>query len=108
MTIPLLLLICCLPSVSVVSIAMFIRGLRDLFRCDGGTFQVIAAARAANAHEFIEGFPDGYATVVGEASGLSGGQKQRKTFVCVSHFGGPVCVLSFVCLLSVHALVMPP
>ena len=37
---------------------------------------VEAAARAANAHEFITALPQGYGTLVG-ASGLSGGQKQR-------------------------------
>ena len=36
------------------------------------------AARLANAHEFIQGFPDGYMTKVGERGvRLSGGQKQR-------------------------------
>lgn len=40
--------------------------------------EIEAAARAANAHEFIASLPDGYATVVGEAGSLlSGGQRQR-------------------------------
>ncbi len=40
--------------------------------------EVRAAAEAANAHAFIAGFPDGYATAVGERGvRLSGGQKQR-------------------------------
>jgi ABC-type transport system involved in Fe-S cluster assembly fused permease/ATPase subunit len=39
---------------------------------------VIAAARAASIHEFIESLPDGYATKVGERGlKLSGGEKQR-------------------------------
>ncbi len=40
--------------------------------------QVEAAARAANAHDFISRFPQAYATAVGERGvQLSGGQKQR-------------------------------
>ena len=40
--------------------------------------EIIASARAANAHEFIVGFPDGYDTMVGERGHtLSGGERQR-------------------------------
>ncbi len=40
--------------------------------------EVVAAAQAAAAHDFISGFPEGYATSVGErGTTLSGGQKQR-------------------------------
>jgi ABC-type multidrug transport system fused ATPase/permease subunit len=40
--------------------------------------EIEAAARKANAHDFITGFPQGYDTVVGERGiQLSGGQRQR-------------------------------
>ncbi|MET4685005.1 ABC transporter ATP-binding protein [Brevundimonas faecalis] len=40
--------------------------------------QIVEAARAAAAHDFIAALPDGYATRVGEAGArLSGGQRQR-------------------------------
>ena len=47
-------------------------------RTDATDEEVVAAARAAQAHEFIELLPDGYGTVVGERGlTLSGGQRQR-------------------------------
>lgn len=47
-------------------------------RPDASEEEIMAAAQAARAHDFILGFPEGYATVVGERGiTLSGGQRQR-------------------------------
>ncbi len=47
-------------------------------RPDASEAEIVAAARAAQAHDFITSFPEGYHTHVGERGAtLSGGQKQR-------------------------------
>ncbi|MEJ8571040.1 ABC transporter ATP-binding protein [Microbaculum marinum] len=56
--------------------------------------QVIAAARAAVAHDFIMSFPKGYDTPVGEAGGmLSGGQRQRIAFARAMLRDAPILLL---------------
>ena len=49
-------------------------------REDASDDEIVAAARAANAHEFILEQPEGYNTVIGDRGAkLSGGQRQRLT-----------------------------
>jgi ATP-binding cassette subfamily B protein len=60
---------------------LFTGSIRDNIafgRSDASQDEVIAAAKAASAHDFIMSFPQGYDTPVGErGTTLSGGQKQR-------------------------------
>lgn len=56
--------------------------------------EVYAAAKAANAHDFIMSFPDGYDTLVGERGvKLSGGQKQRVAIARVFLKNPPILIL---------------
>jgi len=60
---------------------LFVGNIRDNIafgKPDASMEEVIAAAKAAAAHDFIMSFPEGYDTPVGErGTTLSGGQKQR-------------------------------
>jgi ATP-binding cassette subfamily B multidrug efflux pump len=60
---------------------LFSGSVRDNIRYgrpDATDEEVVAAAQAAQAHDFIVAFPEGYGTVLGQRGvNLSGGQKQR-------------------------------
>ncbi|MFP3952440.1 MAG: ABC transporter ATP-binding protein [Candidatus Bathyarchaeia archaeon] len=68
-------------GISLQDTVLFSGTIRDniLFGCpDASEEEVIEAAKAAQAHDFIMSFPKGYDSMVGQRGvNLSGGQKQR-------------------------------
>lgn len=60
---------------------------------DASREDVIAAAKSANAHDFIMSFPDGYDTDIGQRGiKLSGGQKQRLSIARVFLKNPPILI----------------
>jgi ATP-binding cassette, subfamily B, bacterial len=56
--------------------------------------EIEAAARAANAHEFIERLPEGYDSIIGERGAtLSGGERQRLSIARALLKDAPILIL---------------
>jgi ATP-binding cassette, subfamily B, bacterial len=65
-----------------------------LGNADATDAQIEAAAREANAHDFITALPDGYDTVIGERGAtLSGGERQRLAIARALLKDAPVLIL---------------
>ena len=63
-------------------------------RLDATEAEVIAAARAANAHDFVERLPEKYQTMIGERGvNLSGGERQRLSVARAFLKDAPVLIL---------------
>ena len=61
---------------------------------DAGENDIIEAAKAANAHNFIMRLPDGYQTIIGERGAtLSGGERQRVALARAFLKNAPILIL---------------
>ncbi len=84
-------------SIVLQDVYLFYGSVREniLFgRPDATDEQVVAAAKVANAHEFIQALPNGYETLIGERGvKLSGGQKQRLSIARAVLKNSPILIL---------------
>ncbi len=84
-------------SIVLQDVYLFYGTVREniLFGCpDADEAEVVAAAKAANAHDFIVNLPEGYDTMVGERGiKLSGGQKQRISIARALLKNAPILIL---------------
>jgi ATP-binding cassette subfamily B protein/subfamily B ATP-binding cassette protein MsbA len=84
-------------SIVLQDVCLFYGTVREnlLFgRPQAGEAELVAAARAANAHDFIMELSEGYETVIGERGvKLSGGQKQRLSIARAILKDAPILIL---------------
>lgn len=78
-------------------IVMFGASIRENIaygKLDATSEEIIRAAKAANAHEFISSLEDGYDTILGARGGtLSGGQRQRLALARAFVRSAPILIL---------------
>ncbi|MEM9517307.1 MAG: ABC transporter ATP-binding protein [Actinomycetota bacterium] len=84
-------------SVVFQDVYLFDDSIRENIRiakADATDDEIVAAARAANCHDFIVALPNGYDTGVGEIGGaLSGGERQRISIARAILKDAPIVIL---------------